>query len=206
VELTQFDFVAGGLLIVSAVIGFSRGATQELFGALAFLAAAAAALFLLRFTAPLGRDIVDPDWAGIALALLFVFALTYIALRLLGAGLRRRAHETQALGLLDRGVGAGFGLVRALVVLGAFNLLFQMASDKDNAPKWVTGSVTYPVTDASGRILKAFAPEGLAMARSVAPAIEKAVDDGTSSAPKGAETGYDEGARDAMDALVEKTR
>jgi membrane protein required for colicin V production len=204
--MTQFDFIAGTLLIVSALIGFGRGATKELFTVLAFLMAALVSVFLLRFTAPLGRKLIDPDWAGVGVALLFVFGLTYIALRLLGAGLQRRVHETQALGLLDRGVGAGFGLIRALVVLGAFNLLFQMASDERTAPRWVTGAVTYPVTDASGRILKAFAPEGLAVAKAIAPAIGEAVEDGTSTAPKAVETGYGKGDRNTMDALVEKTR
>lgn len=203
--MTQFDFIAGPLLIVSALIGFSRGATKELMTVLAFLGAALLAVLALRFTAPLGRKLIDPDWAGVGLALLFVFGLTYIALRLLGAGMTRRVHETQAMGILDRGVGAGFGLIRALVLLGAFNLLFQMASPPDTAPKWVTGALTYPVTDASGRILKAFAPEGMAVAKSVTPVLEKAIEDGT-AAPKASETGYDKGERDAMDEVVEKTR
>lgn len=203
--MTQFDFIAGPLLIVSALIGFARGGTKEVMTVVAFLLAAIVSVFALRFTGPVGRAIVDPDWAGAAMALLFVFGLTYIALRLLGTGLQRRVHETQVMGLLDRSVGAGFGFIRAMILLGAFNLLFQMASTDESAPKWVTGAVTYPLTEVSGRILKAFAPEGMAMARTVAPAIEKAVEDGT-SAPKGDETGYGKGERDAMDDLVEKTR
>lgn len=203
--LTQFDFIAGPLLIVSALIGFSRGATKELMTVLAFLGAALAAVFALRFTAPLARKLIDPDWAGVGVALLFVFGLTYIALRLLGASMTRRVQETHALGILDRGVGAGFGLLRAFVLLGAFNLLFNLATPPDRAPKWVTGALTYPVADASGRILKAFAPEGMAVARTVAPAIEDAMKAGA-EAPSDIETGYDTGERDAMDDLVEKTR
>jgi membrane protein required for colicin V production len=88
--MTQFDFIAGPLLIVSALIGFGRGATKELMTVVAFLVAAITAVFSLRFTAPIGRSIVEPDWAGVGIALLFVFGLTYIALRLLGAGLQRR--------------------------------------------------------------------------------------------------------------------
>lgn len=204
-QLTQFDFIAGPLLIVSALIGLARGGTRELFTVLAFLGAAAAALFTLRFTAPFARKLVDPDWAGIGLALFFVGLLTYIALRLLGAGMTRRVQETQALGVADRVIGGGFGLVRAFVLLGAFNLLFHMATPPDRAPKWVTGALTYPVTEAGGRLLKAFAPEGLAMAKSVAPAIENAVKAGT-TAPREAETGYDRDEREAMDDLVEKAR
>lgn len=203
--MTQFDFIAGPLLLVSSLIGFARGGTREVMTVVAFLAAAIVAVFSLRFTGPAGRAVVDPDWAGTAIALLLVFGLTYIALRLLGAGLQRRVQETEVMGLLDRSVGAGFGFVRAMILLGGFNLLFQMASTTETAPKWVTGAVTYPLTEVSAKILKAFAPEGLAVAKSVAPAIGKAVEEGT-LAPKGDETGYDEGDRDAMDALVEKTR
>src|SRR3990167_7999707 len=136
--MTQFDFIAGPLLIVSALIGFSRGATKELMTVLAFLFAAILAVFALRFTAPLGKSLIDPDWAGVAIALLFIFGLAYIALRLLGAGLERRIHETQTMGMLDRAVGTGFGLVRALVLLGGFSLLFHMATPRDTAPRWLT--------------------------------------------------------------------
>lgn len=203
--LTQFDFIAGPLLLVCAIYGFTRGATKELMTVLAFLAAAILAVVSLRFTAPAGRALIDPDWAGVGIALLFIFGLAYIALRLLGAGLERRIHETQTMGMLDRAVGTGFGLVRALVLLGAFSLLFNMATPRETAPGWVTGAVLYPLTEASGRILRAFAPSGLAVAKTVAPKLEKAVRDGA-AAPEPGEKGYRAEERDAVDDLVEKTR
>lgn len=204
--LTQFDFIAGPLLIVCAIIGVARGATKELMTVLAFLLAAIAATVSLRFTAPAGRALIDPDWAGVGVALLFVFGLAYIALRLLGAGLERRVQEGQASGMLDRAVGAGFGLVRALVLLGGFSLLFNLATPRETAPKWVTGALLYPVSEASGRILKAFAPHGLSAARRVAPKLEDAVRAGAAAAPATIEQGYDAGQRRAVDELVEKTR
>ncbi len=204
-ELTQFDFIAGPLLLVSAIIGFTRGATKELMTVLAFLLAAILAVFALRFTAPAGKALIDPDWAGVGLALLFVFGLTYIGLRLLGANLERRVHETQTMGFLDRTVGTGFGLIRGLVLLGGFSLLFNMATPVDTAPRWVTGGLFYPVAAASGRILKAFAPNGLLVAKTVAPKVEKAVRDGV-TAPIAAEKGYEARERNAVDDLVEKTR
>ena len=204
-ELTQFDFIAGPLLLVSAIIGFTRGATKELMTVLAFLLAAILAVFALRFTAPAGKALIDPDWAGVGLALLFVFGLTYIALRLLGANLEHRVRETQTMGMLDRAVGTGFGLVRALVLLGGFSLLFHMATPADTAPRWVTGGFFYPVSEASGRILKAFAPNGFSVAKSVAPKVEKAVRAGV-MAPRPGEKGYEARERNAVDDLVEKTR
>ncbi|MFZ5668538.1 MAG: CvpA family protein [Pseudomonadota bacterium] len=204
--MTQFDFIAGPLLIVCAIVGFARGATKELLTVLAFLLAAIVAVYALRFTAPAGRALIDPDWAGVGVALLFVFGLAYIALRLLGAGLERQVQEGPASGMLDRAVGTGFGLVRALVLLGGFSLLFNLATPRETAPKWVTGALLYPVSEASGRVLKAFAPSGLSAVRQVAPRLEQAVRAGAEAAPRAIDKGYDAGQRRAVDDLVEKTR
>ncbi|MDP1632044.1 MAG: CvpA family protein [Caulobacter sp.] len=203
--LTQFDFIAGPLLIVSALVGYSRGATKELMTVLALVLAAIIAVFFLRFTADAGRALIDPDWAGVGVALLFVFGVAYVGLRMLGSGLERRVQETQGVGTLDRAVGSGFGLVRALVILGGFSLLFNMAAPPDKAPTWVTRGLFYPLTEASGRVLKAFGPDGLAVAQTVAPKLEAAVRAGAGTAPA-PEKGYDAGERSAVDDLVEKTR
>jgi membrane protein required for colicin V production len=109
------------------------------------------------------------------------------------------------MGMLDRAVGTGFGLIRALVLLGGFSLLFHMATPAETAPRWVTAGLFYPLSDASGRILKAFAPSGLAVAKSVAPKVESVVRAGV-EAPKTIEKGYEARERDAVDDLVEKTR
>lgn len=203
--MTQFDFIAGPLLIISTLIGFSRGATKELTGMIALVGSVLAAVFLLRFTAPIGRSLIDPDWAGVGVALFFVGLLAYIALRLFGAAMTRRARDTQALGILDRVGGGGLGFLRAVVLLGAFNLLFHLATPPESEPKWVTGGITYPISQSAGRLVKAFAPEGMAMARTVAPALGKAVQAGATDA-EADKNGYDRGDRDAMDELVEKTR
>jgi membrane protein required for colicin V production len=163
------------------------------------------AIVCLRFTAPLGKSLIDPDWAWVSMALLFENVLAYISLRLLGSTLERQVRETQTMGMLDRAVGTGFGLVRAIVLLGGFNLLFNMATPAETAPRWVTNGVFYPLSEASGRVLKAFAPNGFAAARTVAPRVEKAVRDGV-MAPKAREKGYEADERDAVDDLVEKTR
>lgn len=203
--MTQFDFIAGPLLIISTLIGFGRGASKELTGMIALVGAVLAAVFLLRFTAPIGRLLIDPDWAGVGVALFFVGLVAYMALRMLGAGVSRRAQNTQALGILDRVGGGGLGFLRAVVLLGAFNLLFHLATTPESEPHWVTGGVTYPITESAGRLVKTFAPDGMAVVKKAAPAVGKAMQDGV-AAPAADENGYDGRERDAIDELVEKTR
>ena len=77
--MTPFDIIAGLLLITSSSIGFARGASRELTSALSFIFAAAIALFGLRMSGPIFRDLMDPDWAATACALLLVFVVAFVA-------------------------------------------------------------------------------------------------------------------------------
>lgn len=202
--MTQFDILALALLLVSAAVGFFRGAAREMLTVLAFVFAAVISLFGLRFSGPLARAAINPDWAGNVVALVGVFLVAYIALRFLGAGLARRVQRTEVMGTLDRTVGLGFGLIRALIILGAFNLLFNAATPPERVPRWISGAALYPLTTAAARVLTAFAPQGLLMADRLKPAFEDAVQDGAGD--RTANEGYDARDRGAIDELVEKSR
>ncbi|MFN3515016.1 MAG: CvpA family protein [Phenylobacterium sp.] len=203
-----FDIAIVGVLGVSALVGFIRGAAREMVTALAFVFAAIAALYGLRFTGPLGRQLIDPDWAGTVAAVVVVFLIAYATLRIIGGGLAKRVQDGHVLGLLDRTVGLGFGLVRAFVVLGAFHLAFHAATPAERLPPWMTDSATYPLTEAAGQALKTFAPRGLDMAGKLRPALEDAVREGTTTG--GGDSvrpgSYDAAERGGLDDLVEKSR
>jgi membrane protein required for colicin V production len=149
-DLPWFDIVVLAILVVSAGFGFVSGATREMVRALSFVLAAVIAIYGLRWSGPIGRELIDPDWVGTVLAGLIVFVVVYAALRIGGGGLARGVQSTQVLGILDRTVGLGFGLLRALVVLGALYLAFNAATPPDRVPKWMTGAALYPLTKASG--------------------------------------------------------
>jgi membrane protein required for colicin V production len=202
--VTQFDFIVLGLLLISAAVGFARGAAREVAAMVALVGAAAVAVFGLPVYAPLARELVRPDWLGTVAGLIVVFAVTYMTLRLFGAGIARRVQETDVLGALDRTVGLLIGLVRGLVVLGALNLMFNAATPKDLQPRWIVGSTTWPLAQNMGRFLTALAPQGLDIAARLRPAFDRAVQDG--SRDRRATDGYEAGRRGELDALVEKAR
>lgn len=202
--MTLFDIMALTLLAVSGGVGFFRGAVREMATVLALLVAAAAALWGLRFSGPLMRGMLEPVWAANVAAVLLVFVVIYIALRLIGGRIANRVQATNVLGFLDRVIGAGFGLVRSLVVLGAFHLALMAVAPPERIPQWIAGAALYPLTQAAGQVLKAFAPRGLDVADRLRPAITDAVRDGAGDPPS--EEGYDVRARDDIDDLVEKSR
>jgi membrane protein required for colicin V production len=162
------------------------------------------AIFGLPLYAPAARSLVHPDWMGTAVGLLVVFGVTYMALRLIGAGVARRVQDTDLLGALDRTVGLLIGLIRGLVVLGALNLMFNAATPKDLQPRWIVGSTTWPLAQNMGRLLTSLAPQGLDIAERLRPAFDRAVQDGTRD--RTTTDGYEARQRDGLDELVEKSR
>ena len=120
--------IAGGVLLLSGFIGLMRGAAKELTTVIAFILAVILALFALRFTGPLARDALDPDWLGNVAAIGIVFVIAYVALRVVAGAIGKRIQQTDALSFIDRVIGLAFGLVRGFVILGVFNLAFNAAT------------------------------------------------------------------------------
>jgi membrane protein required for colicin V production len=201
--MTLFDLIAGGILLVSGFIGYVRGAAREVITVLALLIATAASLVLLRFTGPIARSALHPDWIGNAAALLVVFVIIYVIIRVIASAVSRRMRDVPTLGVLDRTVGFGFGLVRGIVALGAFVLVFSLATPPDRMPPWITGSWLYPLSASAANVLRAIAPEGSRLAGRVGPVLQRAVREGRGPDEPPGQT---EEQRKAMDDVVERSR
>lgn len=172
--MSAFDIGAAMLLLCSCVVGLVRGATREVVTVTALVLAAIISVVALRVTGPVARHFVHAIWLARTLAIFAGFLVAYILLRLIGGALTRTVQQTPLSGL-DRGLGLGIGLVRALVVLGGFVLLLEAATPPERMPRWISGAHLYPVAQASGDALRAFAPKGMQMVREVAPALRSAV-------------------------------
>lgn len=176
--LTQFDILVLALLAISAAVGFARGAVREVFALIALVAAAGLAVIALPAFGPSVRDVI-PGWFGTVATLVLVFAVAFVALRLIGAGVARQVQNTQMLGFLDRSLGLLIGLGRGLIVLGALYLMFNAATPEDLRPRWITGAQTWPTAANMGRLLQSLAPRGLDLADSLRPAFDRAIGDGS---------------------------
>jgi membrane protein required for colicin V production len=180
--MTAFDYAAGVLLLVSGLFGFARGATHEITTVVALVVAAILAVAALRLTGPLALHAIHTPWLAKAAAVLLTFILVYALLRLIGGALTRGVKQTSLSGL-DRLLGFGVGLVRALVALGGFILLIDAATPPERMPAWITGARLYPLASAAGGALRTFAPQSLKVAHDVAPSLADAVPDEPAAAP-----------------------
>jgi membrane protein required for colicin V production len=203
--VTQLDYIVLALLVVSAFVGFTRGAVREVAAMVALVAAAVCALLGWKFARPIVAHLIHTPWLATVASLLLVFAAVYFALRLAGAGLARRIQRADVLGALDRTVGLLIGLVRGLVVLGALYLMFNAATPVDLQPRWIVQARTWPLARNMGRLLQGLAPKGVDLASRMRPVLDRAVRDGASG-DRNATEGYDARQRGEIDDLVEKSR
>jgi len=217
--VTLFDVIALIVLVISGLVGFSRGAVRELVTVLAFGIAALASVFMLPLAGPLARQTVHPDWAANALAVVVVFVIVYIVFRLAGGWVTARLHSQAALGTLDRMIGLGFGVIRALIFLGVFYLVFNAATPPELTPRWIANARLLPIAKASAGAIETLAPKGMKAAGRFGPALERATEPAANdvNAPPSdpappprpaakATPGYGKAARDDIDALVERSR
>lgn len=172
-RVSKFDYIVLGLLLISAAVGFLRGAVREVAAMAALVCAAALAVYGLPKSAPIVRHLVHPAWLGAIAALLLVFIATYVVLRLMGAALAQRVQQTEVLGALDRTLGLLIGLVRGLVVLGALYLMFNAATPADLRPSWIVKAHTWPLARTMGHTLQAAAPRRFDLASRMQPAVDE---------------------------------
>ncbi|HEY2178431.1 MAG TPA: CvpA family protein [Caulobacteraceae bacterium] len=209
--MTGFDFVAGIILLVSALIGFARGATREITTVVAFIAAVAGSIFGLRLTAPVAHHFIHTVWLANAAAALAGFIVIYVIVRLVGGRLTRGVHQT-GLSSLDRALGLAVGLARGVVAVGVLVLLIEAVTPPERMPTWFTKARTYPMANAAGAALRVLAPKGVAIARRMGPEVENALAPSEVENAEGpvravpGRHGYSEAQRKALDDLVEKSR
>lgn len=182
--MTFFDGVALIIMAISSLAGFFRGGAKEIVSLFSFLLAGLIALLALPISGKIGRSLLDPDWAGTVAAVVVVFIFVGLLLRLLSGWLSRTMQESDHLGGADRLAGLGFGVLRALVLLGVIHLMLYAATPAGMIPHWYRGALVYPAAAGSARVLQLVLPTWAKVADSVAPVVEDSVRRGASDQPQ----------------------
>ena len=178
--MTGFDVIAILVILASAAAGWVRGGTREIITLLSFVLAAFIALVALPLTAPLGRALVNPDWAGTIAAAVASFLLIYFGIRIFGSILSKRAQAHPQLGGIDRFLGVFVGAARSLVLLGAIHLVVVAAMPGERTPRWLSEATLRPVTAGAARLIQIVLPGIGRGADALAPVVTSSVNEGFS--------------------------
>ncbi|MES2125831.1 MAG: CvpA family protein [Pseudomonadota bacterium] len=157
--MTIFDYLVLFVLAASVVIGLMRGLVKEVLALVGWVVAFVIANAYAAEFSNLMLDLITSD----VLRMVVSFVALFIGVRVL-IGLATLMIElllkASGLGLIDRGLGAVFGLARGALMVVAAVMVASMTS-MPQQPFW-KDAVLSPVAESGVHLVKPFLPEALA--------------------------------------------
>lgn len=145
-------------IVVSTVYAVYRGFVNETLAILAWAAAALATLYFGPPVAGLLHGTVSPSWLGDLIGYAGVFLIVVIPLSFLSFRLSQNVKKSQV-GPLDRSLGAVFGVLRGLAVLGMLYIVFSAIVPVSMQPNWVTSAYSLSLVQSSAEVIASLVPD-----------------------------------------------
>lgn len=206
--LTIFDTVILFIIGFSLIRGIMRGFTTELLKLISWFGALLITLYGIAFGASdFARRFIQPDSLADIVALGVLFFTSFLLLRYLAGKIGERVKDSP-IGILDRSLGALFGLVRGLVVVAAGYLLLDFFLTDKTMDDWAEDAQTRPLVSYSAQMLAIIVPDIVKKAKdfeaenSILEGIKKNAPTPSELATKG--QGYTEEMRNKLENILEE--
>jgi membrane protein required for colicin V production len=172
--ITVVDPIVVAVLFVSAAYATYRGFVSETLSIFAWAAAAFATLFFGPKLAPVARGLFSTPFLGVMVGYAAIFLTVLIPLSFMSFRFAQSVKNSQV-GTLDRSLGAVFGVVRGLAVIGLAYIAFSSVIPVRSQPDWIAGAKTLPLIQISSEALLSLVPDQRGtQTRSAAPGRETA--------------------------------
>jgi membrane protein required for colicin V production len=211
--LSYVDPIVVIVILVSAIYATYRGFVSETLSIFAWAAAAFATLFFGPKLAPLARGLVSSPFLGQIIGYAAIFLVVLIPLSFVSYRFSERVRSSPV-GTLDRSLGAAFGVVRGLAIVGLAYIAFTFIVSVSKQPAWLTDAKLLPVIQGSAQVLLSVVPDqhlGTAKAEQAQPAESAVIPTpqpkpAVASAPRRrGEKAYGARERRELDRLIETT-
>ena len=223
----SFLFVDLAVLVViigSAAYAVWRGFVSETLSIVAWAIATLASLYFGGRVGTMATSLISTYWIAVVVGYAAVFIAVFIPLQFASHRFSEGVKRSQ-IGALDRVLGAAFGVVRGLAILGLAYLIFTAVVPIRKQPAWLPNAKTLPLIQASAEVLVALIPDQGPEVRSHPPHSEpsqpvahpQSIEDligkpapathtkPAKPKPKPKKKGYGAGDRRALDRLFETT-
>jgi membrane protein required for colicin V production len=156
--ITYIDPIVVIVVVVSAIYATYRGFVSETLSIFAWAAAAFATLFFGPKLAPIARGLLSSPVLGVMLGYAAIFLVVLIPLSFLSFRFAQSVKNS-AVGTLDRSLGAAFGVVRGLAIIGLAYIAFTTVIPVRSQPDMVANAKTLPVIQVSAQALLSLVPD-----------------------------------------------
>ena len=119
-----------------------------------------AAWFLLPYTEPYARQVVDDELISRIIAAAVVFVVVLIIITIIASLITGRVRESR-LSFFDRVLGGLFGVVRGVLLMVLGYVLITLAYPDDSKTPWLRDAVSKPYLEAGKAALERVLPEGM---------------------------------------------
>jgi membrane protein required for colicin V production len=153
------DLAVLGVLLISALIAFSRGLLREVLTIGAWVGAVLAAIWGFPYLKAIARKYIAMQVVADALTVTVIFMVTLIICAGISHMLARNVRSS-AFGSLDRSLGLLFGLIRGAVLVCFAYLLFTWAvPNAADQPEAIKSAHSLPLVAGGANILRALLPK-----------------------------------------------
>jgi membrane protein required for colicin V production len=158
--LTAFDAAVLIIIGLSTLFAFGRGFVTVALSFGAWAGALLATVFGFEFAKPYGRDFINPPELADLITLAVLFFVTLFILKQIAEFIGGMVKDSPV-GLLDRSLGALFGLLRGVVIVSVIYLGFDKLFPSESQPDWIQNARTRPLVAWSAGMIEGFASEAL---------------------------------------------
>jgi membrane protein required for colicin V production len=213
------DIGIGLVVLISAVLAFSRGFVHEVLTVAAWVGAAFATIHAYPYVQPYASQYIGNETAAKLAAGTVVFIVSLVVLSLLTRGVTRQVKDS-ALNALDRSLGFLFGIARGAVLVCLAYIVVGWAWAPAEQPTWLRQARSLPAVETGATMLRSLVPgsaqaagsDAAAKARSAAEQAQETkrmLDQMMTPQPRDAggdeKSGYSDKERNEMERLIEST-
>jgi len=150
--VTGFDAIVIAITLISGLLAMVRGFVREMLSILAWVTAAAAAIFALPYLSPEAREWVEPTWLADGIAAFLVFAVVLVVASLVSFQLGERVPDGHV-GALDRTGGFLFGLTRGFLLATIAYMFIAWLVAREDFPPWLDDARLLPLVSTTAETL-----------------------------------------------------
>jgi membrane protein required for colicin V production len=218
------DAAVFAVLLLAALLAFTRGMVAEVMSVAAWGGAAVITLYTLPFVLPVTQQYIKVEMIAYALSAVALFIVALVVLTVI-AGRLSRGVQNSSLSAVDRSLGFLFGLVKGAVLVSVAYLFFTWLVPPAEQPQWLKDARTQPLLTAGAGMIYELVPahmrteslNQMGMARDTArQAVEmkQQLDRLSTPVPAGTakpgapanDTGYKDRDRGDLERLIQNTR
>ena len=149
------------VLLLSALLAFTRGMVAEVLSVAAWVGAALITLNALPHVLPIAQNYIHVEMAAYAASAVALFVVSLVFLTILGRVVSRGVQNS-GLSALDRSLGFVFGLLKGAILASVAYLFFAwLVPNPAEHPAWLQSAKTRPMLVSGAAMIYEVMPESL---------------------------------------------